>query len=237
MWGTTREQVRKDHLISHLLYSIQDQDGFTFFGGTALNRTDTQNRRLSEDIDLFQVYSQPGDPSVLVSALRQGTRREFPDLTVSARGVRGDVANYAIGAEDLLVKLQIVGPRTEDSRHRVSARPVAMRYSDLPTSVDLPVPSIDSFVAMKFAAFEDRRAPRDLFDLGSLADIGAINDAAIRALRNYRGRGPTQWAYGQELCPSIEQWQAELASQTRTPGEPQQVLERVRAVLSEVCRW
>jgi len=45
----------------------------------------------------------------------------------------------------------------------------------------LPVPTLDAFVARKTATYMDRRAPRDLLDLASLAQLGpfAVNVAEL----------------------------------------------------------
>lgn len=55
-FGADMEQVRRDHLISHLLAAIAahvSTDDGVFFGGTALSRTFLTDARLSEDVDLI----------------------------------------------------------------------------------------------------------------------------------------------------------------------------------------
>lgn len=235
-WGTTESQIRKDHLISHLLCALAGLQGFVFFGGTAINRTYLDGR-LSEDVDLFLVPSDPADPDVIIGALREATRREYPDLNVALTGTLQDARSYTAATEGLVVQVQIVGPRHENSRYPTHVRGVALRYSDLPDQVALCVPTRDAFVVMKCAAYEDRAAPRDLFDLGALADIDAIGPSAIEALRHFRGNGPTRWPYDDGRCPSARQWAAELSHQTRQAGDPLEVLRRVRAALALTCGW
>ncbi len=235
--GMSESQVRKDHLISHLLQTLEGVDGVVFFGGTALNRTFVHGRRLSEDIDLFQVPSEPVAPETILTFMRVGTQREYPDLRIEPTGSRGDVTSYGVTAESQIVQLQIVGSRSEHSRYVTSMGDVALWYSDLPVATVLRIPTLESFVAMKCAAYEDRHAPRDLFDLGSLADIGAINAAAVEALADFRGSRPTKWAYEPGTGPTAEQWRAELAHQTGEPGDPDVVLARVRTALGVACEW
>jgi hypothetical protein len=55
---------------------------------------------------------------------------------------------------------------------------VELRYRDVPTSVMLRTPTLAAFAAMKTAAWVDRRAARDLFDLAGLARIGAPTSEA-----------------------------------------------------------
>ncbi|WP_273651166.1 nucleotidyl transferase AbiEii/AbiGii toxin family protein [Cellulomonas fimi] len=54
-FGVDLDQVRRDHVISHVLASIahRERDRFVFYGGTALSRTWTPDARLSEDVDLL----------------------------------------------------------------------------------------------------------------------------------------------------------------------------------------
>jgi predicted nucleotidyltransferase component of viral defense system len=231
-WGTPMEQILRDHLISHLLHALRDAGRVVFFGGTALNRTFVEGRRLSEDIDLYLTHENPPSHDDVVVALQTGTEREFPELRVDRTSVTGDVANFSVTAAEASVRLQIVGPRHEDSRYGVAPWPVSLRYSDLPGVVDLCVPTVESFGAMKCAAFEDRHAPRDLFDLGSLVEIDAMQDATVEALRQFRGFGPVQWQYDDGLLPTGEEWRAELGHQTVDTGDPNEILHRVREALA-----
>jgi predicted nucleotidyltransferase len=43
-----------------------------------------------------------------------------------------------------------------------------LRYSDLPESAELRVPTPSGFAAMKLMAWFDRHTPRDLYDLAAL---------------------------------------------------------------------
>jgi predicted nucleotidyltransferase component of viral defense system len=235
--GTAESQIRKDHLVSHLLHGLEGYEGFVFFGGTALNRTHVQRRRLSEDIDLYRTYGSPAGPDDLTAWLASATRRDYPDLRIDPAGTRGDALYFVARGDDLSVNIQIVGPRHERSRLPVAAHPVDLRYSDLPPSVEIVVPTLESFAAMKVVAYEDRLAPRDLFDLGSLEDVGAINAEALRLLRHLRGTGPTRWAYEEARCPSRDVWMVELAHQTADPGDPAATLARVRGSIGVAAGW
>ena len=56
-FGADFEQVRRDHLISHVLAAIAadiSTDDLVFFGGTALSRTYLADARLSDDIEVEQ---------------------------------------------------------------------------------------------------------------------------------------------------------------------------------------
>jgi predicted nucleotidyltransferase component of viral defense system len=74
-FGVARAQVRRDHLISHLLatLSMHLADRVVFFGGTALSRSLIPNGRLSEDLGLIAI----------------GRRREVAEL-IERHLVRGE---------------------------------------------------------------------------------------------------------------------------------------------------
>ncbi|MEX2322430.1 MAG: nucleotidyl transferase AbiEii/AbiGii toxin family protein [Acidimicrobiia bacterium] len=230
-WGVAEAQVVKDHLISHLLHGLDGFSGVTFFGGTAINRTFVADRRVSEDIDLFIDPRHPTDPDAVIAAIAGGTRREFPDLRLEPVRQTADVRTFAAVDSDTTVQVQIVGPRHEHKYVDVAPCLVRLRYSDLPDAVGLAVPTLPAFGAMKLAAWEERHAPRDLFDLDSLEKLGGLGDDAIAALRSLRGSAPVRAEYEPARCPSPDTWNAELGHQTTDLSDPADILERVRDAL------
>lgn len=76
---------------------------------------------------------------------------------------------------------------------------MALRYSDLPESVDMTVPSPTGFAAMKLMAWFDRQTPRDLYDLAALAHAGQINDDGIRLVKNIAGYTPSAMSLGTDI--------------------------------------
>lgn len=85
-FGVARAQVRRDHLISHLLAALSAHaaDQVVFFGGTALSRTFAPAGRLSEDIDLIAVQGRRTAAELVADCLVRGTRREYPGLVGAA---------------------------------------------------------------------------------------------------------------------------------------------------------
>jgi predicted nucleotidyltransferase component of viral defense system len=82
-FGVARAQVRRDHLISHLLatLSVHVADRVVFFGGTALCRSLLPNGRLSEDIDLIAVGRRRDVAGLIEHHLVRENRREFPGMS------------------------------------------------------------------------------------------------------------------------------------------------------------
>jgi predicted nucleotidyltransferase component of viral defense system len=230
--GVPEAQVRRDHLLSHLIAAIPQNDRVIFFGGTALNRTHLPDLRLSEDLDVHLIE---GDAELLVQGLVEGVRLEYPSLSVVTRNWSNDVGTFLLRADDLSVRTQIVTHRPAWEGLPVQATPVRLRYSDLAASVDLYVPTIEAFGALKLAAYVDRRAPRDLFDLRYLAEQGALNEASLGLLQNLLGRRLTKHEF--EFPPDETEWGTELSHQVTDPGTAADALDIVRRVLREQLSW
>jgi hypothetical protein len=68
---------------------------------------------------------------------------------------------------------------------------IDQRYSDIaPTRLRTPVR--DSFAAWKTAAWFERHAPRDLYDLWALALAGALTNSAAQLFATHTGVGRPQ---------------------------------------------
>jgi len=83
-FGVDMEQVRRDHLISHVLAAISvgvPSADVVFFGGTALSRTYLTAARLSEDLDLIAVAPRSQVAAGLEAAIRAGLARSHGAVT------------------------------------------------------------------------------------------------------------------------------------------------------------
>jgi hypothetical protein len=83
-FGVDMEQVRRDHLISHVLSAISARvpsADVVFFGGTALSRTYLTASRLSEDLDLIAVAPRSQVSAALQTAIRTGLARSHGAMT------------------------------------------------------------------------------------------------------------------------------------------------------------
>ncbi|MGA7271933.1 MAG: nucleotidyl transferase AbiEii/AbiGii toxin family protein, partial [Acidimicrobiia bacterium] len=172
-FGVPENQVRRDHLLSHLIHGLPLEDRVVFIGGTALNRTHLPDVRLSEDLDVHLIE---GNADELVDRLLVEVRLEYPGISVLSRTRRYDVATHFLEVDGLRIQIQIISNRPEWLKLPTETTPVRLRYPDLQGSVDLVVPTVQAFGAMKLTAYVDRVAPRDLFDLKELAGRGALAD-------------------------------------------------------------
>jgi len=214
-FGVSDDQVRRDHLISHVLAAIGGVDGVLFYGGTALTRTALPDLRLSEDIDLIALGPRSRVVTDLVAAINRGLARSFGEvrwLPPLERTRDAEPVVLEVRAR-LGVRLQLV---SHEGQHVLPAtqRVIEQRYSDAP-SVSLQTLTDDGFVAAKISAWLDRNAPRDLFDLHAMARAGLLSQAGIETVR-----ATTNWTQFPQsvrwpVPPTDGDWQLQLAHQTR----------------------
>lgn len=216
-FGVDDHQVRRDHLISHLLAAISSEaaDDVVFFGGTALARTVLPDGRLSEDIDLIAV-DRPRDVAArLTAALPRALRREFPGLRWEPplTEVREPTSAILRSQDGIVVRVQLLSGTGYPSWPTRSVQ-LVQRYSDAGTA-RLVVPTTPAFVAAKAVAWHHRRASRDLWDLWALAEGGYLNREAASL---YARLGPTNHppAPGDYAPPPDQvRWERELSAQVR----------------------
>lgn len=240
-FGVAEEQVRRDHLISHILAALASLEApVVFFGGTALARTwltDPANGgRLSEDIDLYTDQRQDV-ADLLTRQLPITLRREFPGSSwqPSLDTVRSTEPARLVSRDSTEVRIQLLST----AQHReLAAWPtehttVSLRYSDL-DDVTLRVPTLTAFAAMKTAAWMDRATARDLYDLAAMAPLGALNEETARLVRHVTG-----WTVAPYVFRSLPKfdWHAQLAHQTRDLPPAADCLTQVRASYADALGW
>jgi predicted nucleotidyltransferase component of viral defense system len=238
-FGVPENQIRRDHLISHLLAVIAASDlcaQVTFFGGTALTRTVLPNLRLSEDIDL--IATGPLPRSQIAAQLQQTLNRAVarthgrlswePDLPTTVSPNPATI----VTDDGLAVQIQLVSPVGYPLWPSAIA-PLVQRYSDV-RRASLRVLTSEAFVAAKTAALASRHAPRDLFDLWGLAMENKITASAAEV---YRALGPT----GNNPSPHLfdfdlpeASWRAALSHQCRLTVTAQDARSMVAAAWAEV---
>ncbi len=90
------------------------------------------------------------------------------------------------------------------------------------------MPTLAAFVAMKTAAWSNRHAARDLYDLHLLAGTGAIDRTArdLFVRLGPTGRPPAPWLF--DSPPTEPEWHDQLAGQTRLSASPTKAATTVR---------
>ena len=228
--GVPESQIWRDWVVSHLLQAlgeIQQETNVVFYGGTALCRTWCHDLRYSEDIDLL-IVDFPDAADLIQQRLKRLVRREFPDLSWGPPLRANRMITTNALTENRTVKVQFVEPRPREDRIPTTVAPVTLRYSDLPATVDLNVPTAEGFAAMKLMAWHQRQAPRDLFDLAALAEIGAITAVALDLTEHVSGTRIGSRVLDQKLPPRVlSEWNTQLAHQLEQPKSAEACLRQV----------
>lgn len=212
-FGVTDIQVRRDHLISHALAAIASVgvDEVVFFGGTALCRTHLRGHRLSEDIDLVALTNRSGVAMRIGDSMTRQLRRSVGSPTFSPPlSQTRDAEPSAMEVAGLRVQIQLLD-QIGYPRWPTEVVPVMQRYSDAPPAA-LRVLTPAAFAAAKLAAWHDRRAARDLYDLWALATHGMI-DSEARTLFTRFGPATDPAAVSFYDHPTEAEWQASLRPQ------------------------
>ena len=235
-FGVADEQVRRDHLISHVLAAIEGVNGVVFVGGTALTRTVLPELRLSEDIDLIAVRQRSAVVRDLATAIERGLARSFGEVRWEPPiDATRDAQPTALAVPGpLSVQVQVV---TQEGRAALPTqrRAIVQRYSDA-TSVVLETLTDAGFGAAKISAWLDRAAARDLFDLHALADAGVLTAEASELVRTTTNWSSFPRGVRWPSPPSEEDWVMQLAHQTRLHVGADAAHRRVVSALERTTR-
>jgi hypothetical protein len=234
-FGVATAQIERDYVLSLLLAALGRSfaDEVIFFGGTALARTYLPQGRLSEDLDLIACGPRPKLAARLDTTLPRALLRDHGRLTwqPALSAVRDIEPVSLVDGRGLVVKVQLLKPGGYPS-WPTEVRSLDQRYDGVAPAA-LRVPTLPAFVAWKTAAWCDRRAPRDLWDLWALAGIGAINAEAAELYRKY---GPTRRPPDHDFRtpPSEADWRTQLSQQTELNVSPGEALDVVRMRWADV---
>ena len=230
IFGAADEQIRRDHIISHVLVALASLEGagIVLFGGTALARTHLPTFRLSEDVDLL--VDPRTEWAARVEGLLPRALRRHVGAVIWDPGPTGvpDRAPARLVAGALSVRVQLLALDTEWARWPVERRRLEMRYADAP-AVEMTVPTRAAFSAMKTLAWADRSAPRDLADLAALAELGAFDPVGAALVAAMGGWRPPSSAFDQLPDATRTAWAIDLTHQMASPPDLDTCLERVRS--------
>lgn len=184
-----------------------------FFGGTVLARTVLPTLRLSEDIDLLTYAPRREMADAIEQVLRRRLRRTHGELSwagPSLTQVADTEAAVAVFG-DVQVRFQLLTGASYPPWPR-QVRPLHQRYSDAPPA-SLCTLSTPAFVASKLAAWHDRRAARDLYDLWALGVSGCFDAEAAELFARLGPVGRAVPTF--DPPPTSDAWVAALAHQGR----------------------
>lgn len=216
-FGADDSQVERDHLISHVLAALSSElpDRLLFYGGTALSRSHLSGGRLSEDIDLIAVGERADVAEALTSTLTRRLAREFgrPTFTPQINTARAATPVVMTTPRGPQLQLQLL-PSDHYPAWPFEPFDLQQRYSDCGTA-QLMIPTLDGFIAWKTAAYMDRRASRDLWDLAAIAMQGPFTQAAAELLTRFGPMRALPSSTTLPVAPAQETWERDLSHQTR----------------------
>ena len=237
-FGVDMEQVRRDHLISHLLGAIAARvptNDLVFFGGTALSRTYLTDARLSEDIDLIALAPRSDVAARIEAAVRRGLARSHgrPTWRPLLSGTSGSQP-ATVGVEGT-ASIQVQLLSGEGYLWPTEVRDIDQRYSDAPPA-RLQTLTGAGFAAAKLSAWMDRRAPRDLYDLWAMSERGLIDADALDVFTRCgpQVRPPASWVF--TSAPEETAWRRALGHQTRLRVTAAEALASVQEAWSAAAR-
>lgn len=216
-FGASLEQVRRDHLISHVLAALANgvpTDQLLFFGGTALSRTHLTDARLSEDIDLVAFGSRVEVAAAIEDAVGRRLARSHGQPTWRPALTSTRDAQPATLEVEATLGIQVQLVSGDGFLWPTEVREIDQRYSDAPPAA-LRTLTAAGFAAAKLAAWMERRAARDLYDLWALAERDLIDASAadVFTRKGPIGQPPPSWVFDQ--APDETTWRRSLAHQTR----------------------
>lgn len=219
-FGVADAQVRRDHLISHVLAAISDaQADVVFFGGTALARTILNDVRLSEDIDLIAVIDRNATGIALRDGITNSLRSTFGEVEFSPSLPTKRESDPAVlrVADVPSIQIQLLSS-TGYPQWPTQITALEQRYADAPPA-RLQTLTPEAFVLAKLSAWDERAASRDLYDLWAIALRGFITPK-VAALpgSTWPRTHPSRIRF--DVVPDDATWENELAHQCRLEVGP-----------------
>jgi hypothetical protein len=211
--GVDIELIRKDYVLNHVLAALAESaDDIVFRGGTALARAYWPDFRISEDLDFLVEGRLAQATEFLERAARVAAERTGVDLAVEVTRPDSDMVRALVGWGE--VQLAVDLNRAEQPALSLERRGLDLPYSDLsPEPRGIRVVALEEILANKWYMLDERKEPRDLFDLwfGICVREVALVSVAEAFRTKYRAE-PSMWRI--ERARKLEAaWDERLAHQ------------------------
>jgi predicted nucleotidyltransferase component of viral defense system len=210
--GVDIELIRKDYILNHVLAAVAESaNDLVFRGGTALARVYWPDFRISEDLDFLVEGKLAQATEVVDQAARAAAERTGADLVVELTRPDSDMVRALVGWEE--VQLAVDLNRAESPALPAEPRELNLPYSDLSSVRAIRVVALEEILANKWYMLDDRKEPRDLFDLWSGICVREVSlDSVSEGFRaKYRAK-PSLWRI--ERARKLEAaWEDRLAHQ------------------------
>lgn len=202
-----------DYVLNHVLAAIAKTfPEFIFRGGTALARVYWPDFRLSEDLDFItdQLVADLGGR--LDSAIQIASKRIERDLHLDFRNLKQGWSRSMVQSEfgELIIDVNVgESAQLETENHTIDSP-----YSDLDDAeLHIRCLALAEILANKWYMLEDRREPRDLYDLwAGVVIFGVPFELIAEAHRAKYGFPPLHHSLGTARKLS-DSWGTRLAHQ------------------------
>ena len=159
-------QVR---LLVQVLPHVATEPCFALKGGTAINLFVRDMPRLSVDIDLAYVTSEPrqqalADARAALSRISEKITGSLPGATAERQSNRDDELRVLVHRGGVQIKIE-VSPVLRGTVHPPTEQDVRPEVEDAFGFAAVPVVSLPDLYGGKICAALDRQHPRDLFDV------------------------------------------------------------------------
>jgi predicted nucleotidyltransferase component of viral defense system len=213
--GVDIELIRKDYALNHVLAAVAEEAGdIVFRGGTALARVYWPDFRISEDLD-FLVQGKLSQATELIErAARLAAERTGVDLRVEVMRPDSDMVRALVGWGE--VQLTVDLNRAERPALPAARRELDLPYSDLSqAALAIRVVALEEILANKWYMLDDRKEPRDLFDLWTGICVREVPlDLVAEGFRAKYGAKASLWRI--ERARKLEAaWEERLAHQVK----------------------
>jgi len=185
-----------------------------FRGGTALARVYWPDFRLSEDLDFISTASGTEIAAAIGAAVARAAERTGTGTTADIPPIREGWTQCEVRWDGGSIQVDV--NRGEDAKLPVQTRALDLPYSDLGRDArELVVMALKEILANKWYMLDDRKEPRDLFDLwyGLCVHGAALDQVADAFKAKYTGK-PGLWRI-QQARKVEAAWEERLAHQVR----------------------
>ena len=213
--GLLPTHVGKDYLLNHLLAAAADASApLVFRGATALARVYWPDFRLSEDLDFISTALGTHIDTAIRSAVTTAAARTGTTLTPNIPATREGWTRCEVRWDGGSIQVDV--NRGEGPKLPVETRTLDLPYSDLARDArTLEVVALEEILANKWYMLDDRKEPRDLFDLWyGVCVRGVPLDTIADAFRAKYSGTPGVWRV--ERARRVERaWEERLAHQVK----------------------
>lgn len=188
--GIQEAYILRDYVLNHVLVSVsQSFPELVFRGGTALARVNWPDFRLSEDLDFISQGQVDNLEARLESTVADSSKRIERSLKFQFGPPRGAWSRSTVESEfgELLLDIN----SQEKAYLPVEERKINLPYSDLDDQVRIRCISVAEILGNKWFMLDDRREPRDLYDLwAGLTQFRVPFEEVVRGHRAKYGHPP-----------------------------------------------